>query len=74
MSKHKKKSVSLRAKICTVISGTIMVAILTFSLYAEMYADSPSFPIKSIDNWLWGLLMVFAGLCAVGILYWGYSE
>lgn len=67
--KRKKEKVSLKAKICTIISGTIVLGIGIFSVYAEM----PSCAIESIDNPLWGLLMILIAFFALVVLYWGYK-
>lgn len=66
--KRKKSNVPLKAKICTVISGAIVIGVCVFSIYAQM----PSCAIKSIDNPLWGGLSVLVLFLALGILYWGY--
>lgn len=68
--KHKKEEVSLKAKICTVISGTIVLGIGIFSVYAGM----PSCAIESIDHPLWGLLMILIAFSALAILFWGYKS
>lgn len=68
--RKKKENVPIKAKICTVIAGMIVVAVCAFSLYAEM----PSCKIKSIDNPLWGIFMIGVLLLALAILYWGYNS
>lgn len=70
MRNHKSEDVSTRAKICTVISGTIVVLVVAFSVYAEM----PTCAIENIEHPLWGVLCLIIVLFAGFILIWGYRS
>lgn len=70
MRKHKKEEVSTKAKVCTVISGALVLLVVAFSVYAE----KPTCAIESIHNPLWGILCLIITFFAGYILLWGYRS
>lgn len=70
MRKHKKEEVSTKAKVCTVISGALVLLVVAFSVYAEM----PTCATESIHNPLWGVLCLIITFFAGYILLWGYRS
>jgi len=67
--KHSRDIVPLKAKVCTVVSGVVVVASVAFSVYAG-FPDS-SIPDK--DNPLWGILVILVLLASATLLAWGWG-
>lgn len=67
--KRQKGNIPLKAKICTAIAWTMLIGVVSFSVYAQM----PVCQIASIDNPLWGILSLIILAIAVGVFYWGYK-
>ena len=69
MGKHSQDTVQRKAKVCTVVSGIIVVASVAFSVYAGF----PNSAIPDKDNPLWGLLVILVLLAMAALLAWGWG-
>ena len=70
MAKGKRKEdVPLKAKVCTVISGIVVLLALGFIVYIEM----PACKIQNVDNPIWAIPFLATMFLALAILFWGYK-
>ena len=69
MRNTSKDNISIRAKVCTILSGLLVISVLAFAVYAR----SRGCKIPNIKNPAWGVLVMVVCLIAIWILIWGWK-
>ena len=69
MRNTSKDNISIRAKVCTILSGLLVISVLAFAVYAR----SRGCKIPNIKNPACWLLVMVVCVIAIWILIWGWK-
>lgn len=69
MARIRKSTIPTRAKLCTLLSGILIIATLSFAVYASF----PNSAIPDKDNPLWGTLVGVIMVLTYLLLLWGWK-